>query len=158
MLWNVKEDITEYARTDRSVMFLKFWHDFCNSYYVKIFTTTVTSQFNKSNQVITIMANRKSNDFFNMAMEIVYNAVRKTLSITDKFFRTKKTTRKWMSITFISLFIFESFYPLGRIVKGAVGNFIGGASGMMIFILGSIATCYIIVDMIDPTINNENKK
>ena len=104
------------------------------------------------------MANRKFNDFFNTAMEIVYNTVRKTLFITDKFFKTKKTTRKWMSITFISLFIFETFFPLGKIVKGAVGNFIGGASGMMIFILGSIATCYIIVEMIDTTINNENKK
>lgn len=105
------------------------------------------------------MANRKFNDFLNNTMEITIKAVKKVASTTDKFFKTKKTLRKWMSITFISMLILESFFPLGKIVKGLVGNFVGGASGVVIFILGFLATCYIVVEATDPTNgkNNNNK-
>lgn len=144
--------MTEYMTTDKSVIFLKLWHDLCYSYYVKIFTQA--NQFNKSNQ-ITIMANRKFNDFFNIAMENIIKAVKKVASTTNEFFKTKKIIRKWMSITFILLLILESFFPLGKIVKGLVGNFVGGASGMIIFILGFLATCYIVVEATDPANNKK---
>lgn len=106
---------------------------------------------------IQIMANRKFNDFLNNTMEIIINAVKKVASTTDKFFKTKKTIRKWMSITFISMLILESFFPLGKIVKGLVGNFVGGASGVVIFIIGFLATCYIVVEATDPANGKNNK-
>lgn len=40
------QSVKEYMTTDKSVMSLKLWHDFCYSYYVKIFTQA--NQFNKS--------------------------------------------------------------------------------------------------------------
>lgn len=156
MLKNVKECMTEYMTTDRFVIFLKLWHDLCYSYYVKIFTQA--NQISSTNQSDPkIMANRKFNDFLNNTMEIIINAVKKVTSTTDKFFKTKKTIRKWMSITFISMFILESFFPLGKIVKGLVGNFVGGASGVVIFILGFLATCYIVVEATDPANGKNNK-
>ena len=103
------------------------------------------------------MANRKFNDFFNIAMETVINTVKKVASMANEFFKTKKTIRKWMSITFILLLIIESFFPLGKIVKGLVGNFVGGASGVVIFILGFLATCYIVVEATDPANGKNNK-
>ena len=105
------------------------------------------------------MANRKFNDFFNIAMEIIIKSIKKVASTTNEFFKTKKTIRKWMSITFISMLIIESFFPLGKIVKSVVGNFVGGASGMIIFILGFLATCYIVVEATDTANgkNNNNK-
>lgn len=154
MLQSVKEYMTEYMTTDKSVMSLKLWHDLCYSYYVKIFTQQLKS-VQQINQ-IPIMANRKFNDFFNIAMEIIIKAVKKVASTTNEFFKTKKTIRKWMSITFISMLILESFFPLGKIVKGLVGNFVGGTSGVVIFILGFLATCYIVVEATDPA-NNKNK-
>nr|DAJ36836.1 MAG TPA: hypothetical protein [Caudoviricetes sp.] len=39
--------MTEHIQTDRSVIFLKLWHDLCYSYHVKIFTQQLI-QFNKS--------------------------------------------------------------------------------------------------------------
>ena len=48
MLQSVKEDMTEYMTTDRFVIFLKFWHDLCYSYYVKIFTQA--NQISSTNQ------------------------------------------------------------------------------------------------------------
>lgn len=156
MLQSVKEYMTEYMTTDKSVMSLKLWHDLCYSYHVKIFTqANQISSTNQSDQ--KIMANRKFNDFLNNTMEIIINAVKKVASATDKFFKTKKTIRKWMSITFISLLILESFFPLGKIVKGLVGNFVGGASGVVIFILGFLATCYIVVEATDPANGKNNK-
>ena len=148
--------MTEYMTTDKSVMSLKLWHDLCYSYYVKIFTQQLKS-VQQINQ-IPIMANRKFNDFFNIAMEIIIKAVKKVASTTNEFFKTKKTIRKWMSITFISMLILESFFPLGKIVKGLVGNFVGGASGVVIFILGFLATCYIVVEATDPANGKNNKK
>ena len=157
MLQSVKEDMTEYMTTDRFAMSLKLWHDFCYSYYVKIFTQA--NQISSTNQSDPkIMANRKFNDFFNIAMEIIIKAVKKIASTTNEFFKTKKTIRKWMSITFISMLILESFFPLGKIVKGLVGNFVGGASGVVIFILGFLATCYIVVEATDPANGKNNKK
>lgn len=103
------------------------------------------------------MANRKFNDFLNTSMEIIIKAVKKVASTTNEFFKTKKTIRKWMSITFISMLILESFFPLGKIVKGLVGNFVGGASGVVIFILGFLATCYIVVEATDPANGKNNK-
>lgn len=157
MLLNVKENMTEYVQTDKFVIFLKLWHDLCYSYYVKIFTQA--NQISSTNQSDPkIMANRKFNDFFNIVMEIIIKSVKKVASTTDKFFKTKKTIRKWMSITFISMFILESFFPLGKIVKGLVGNFVGGASGVVIFILGFLATCYIVVEATDPANGKNNNK
>ena len=155
MLQSVKEDMTEYMTTDRSVILLKLWHDFCYSYYVKIFTQQLISSTNQSDP--KIMANHKFNDFLNNTMEIIIKSVKKVASTADKFFKTKKTIRKWMSITFISMLIIESFFPLGKIVKGLVGNFVGGASGMVIFILGFLATCYIVVEATDPANGKNNK-
>ncbi len=157
MSQSVKEYMTEYMTTDKSVMSLKLWHDLCYSYYVKIFTQA--NQISSTNQSDPkIMANRKFNDFFNIAMEIIIKAVKKVASTTNEFFKTKKTIRKWMSITFISMLILESFFPLGKIVKGLVGNFVGGASGVVIFILGFLATCYIVVEVTDPANGKNNKK
>lgn len=157
MLLNVKENMTEYVQTDKFVIFLKLWHDLCYSYYVKIFTQA--NQISSTNQSDPkIMANRKFNDFFNIVMEIIIKSVKKVASTTDKFFKTKKTIRKWMSIMFISMLILESFFPLGKIVKGLVGNFVGGASGVVIFILGFLATCYIVVEATDPANGKNNNK
>ena len=156
MFLSVKEDMTECMTTDKSVILLKLWHDLCYSYYVKIFTQA--NQISSTNQSDPkIMTNRKFNDFLNNTMEIIIKSVKKVASTTDKFFKTKKTIRKWMSITFISMLILESFFPLGKIVKGLVGNFVGGASGVVIFILGFLATCYIVVEATDPA-NGKNKK
>lgn len=149
--------MTEYMTTDRFVMSLKLWHDLCYSYYVKIFTQA--NRISSTNQSDPkIMANRKFNDFFNIAMEIIIKSIKKVASTTNEFFKTKKTIRKWMSITFISMFILESFFPLGKIVKGLVGNFVGGASGVIIFILGFLATCYIVVEATDPANGKNNNK
>lgn len=157
MLQSVKEYMTEYVQTDKFVIFLKLWHDLCYSYHVKIFTQA--NQISSTNQSDPkIMANRKFNDFFNIAMEIIIKAVKKVASTTNEFFKTKKTIRKWMSITFISMLILESFFPLGKIVKSVVGNFVGGASGVVIFILGFLATCYIVVEATDPANGKNNKK
>lgn len=157
MLQSVKEYMTEYVQTDKFVIFLKLWHDLCYSYYVKIFTQA--NQISSTNQSDPkIMANRKFNDFLNNTMEIIIKAVKKVASTTNEFFKTKKIIRKWMSITFISLLILESFFPLGKIVKGLVGNFVGGASGVVIFILGFLATCYIVVEATDPANGKNNNK
>ena len=142
--------------TDKSVMSLKLWHDFCYNFYVKIFTQQL-NQFNKSNHKSVIMANRKFNGFFNGAMETIISTIKKVASTTNQFFKTKKTIRKWMSIMFILLLILETFFPLGKIVKGLVGNFVGGASGVVIFILGLLATCYIVVEATDPANGKNNK-
>ena len=90
-------------------------------------------------------------------METIISTIKKVASTTNEFFKTKKTIRKWMSITFILLLILETFFPLGKIVKGLVGNFVGGASGVVIFILGLLATCYIVVEATDP-VNGKNNK
>lgn len=41
---NILQNMTEHVRTDKSVIFLKFWHDFCYNYNVKVFTKA--NQFN----------------------------------------------------------------------------------------------------------------
>lgn len=49
MLQSVKEYMTEYVQTNRSVMSLKLWHDFCYNFYVKIFTQA--NQISSTNQI-----------------------------------------------------------------------------------------------------------